>query len=104
VLAQQPIRRSYVCQAAKGTEWEAAAPSYRRRSACQGALDAAANVAVGLALEGALGFVCPGSGVASDAGDRDGVQRPVQGAVAAAVEAVPGALTSTVFQACDSGQ
>jgi hypothetical protein len=54
----------------------------------EGALEAAADVAVGLALEGAPGFVCPGFGVAPDAGDRDGVQGPVQCPVSAAVQAV----------------
>lgn len=58
----------------------------------QGALEAAAYVAVGLGLQGAMGFVGPGLGVASDAGDRDGVQCAVQRPVAAAVEAVPGAF------------
>ncbi len=49
----------------------------RGRGAGQGALEAAADVAVCFALEGATGFVCPGFGVASDTGDRDGVQCPV---------------------------
>jgi hypothetical protein len=70
----------------------------------EGALEAAADVAMGLALQGATGFVGPGLGVASDAGDRDGVQCPVQGAVAAAVKAVTGALAAAGFQGRDSGQ
>ncbi len=47
---------------------------------------------------------CPGFWVASHAGDGDGVQCSVQGAVAAAVEAMPGALPAACLERGDSGQ
>jgi hypothetical protein len=64
----------------------------------QRAFDRAPNVAVGLALGAAPDLVSTGLWVASHAGDGDGVQCSVQGAVAAAVESVSGVLTATCFQ------
>jgi hypothetical protein len=54
------------------------------------ALDAADGFAFCLACGGALGDVGAGRGVAALLGDRDEVERPVELAVAAAVEAMPG--------------
>jgi hypothetical protein len=59
---------------------------------------------VGLAFKGAPGLVGPGFTGAADPDDRDRVQGPVQCAVSAVVEAVPGALAAAGFQRCDSGQ
>src|SRR5215207_8809053 len=69
-----------------------------------GALDAAPDVAVCLALGGAPGLVSAGFGVAAHSCDRDGVQCPVQGAVTAAVEAVLCLLAAAGFQRRDASQ
>src|ERR671910_2523698 len=69
-----------------------------------GALDAAPDVAVCLALGGAPGLVSAGFGVAAHTCDRDGVQCPVQGAVTAAVEAVLCLLAAAGFQRRDASQ
>lgn len=57
-----------------------------------------------LALECAPRFLGSGFGVAAHAGDRDGVQGPVQRTVSAAIEAVPASLSATGLKGCDSGQ
>jgi hypothetical protein len=77
----------------------------RRRveATVEGALEAAADVAVGLALKGAPGVVGRGFGEAPEARDRDGVHGPVQRPVSAAVEAVSGALAAVGFEGCDFG-
>lgn len=69
-----------------------------------GPFETPADVAVSLAFKGAPGFVGPGFSIASDAGDRDGVQCPIQCAVSAAVQAVSGALAAAGLQGCNAGQ
>lgn len=59
---------------------------------------------MGLALGAASGLVGTGLWVASHPGDGDGVQCPVQRAVTAAVQPMPGALTAACLQRSDSGQ
>ena len=54
--------------------------------------EAAADLAAGFAFGEASGGVGLGFGVAAEAGQGDGVQRPVELAVAATVEPVPGGL------------
>jgi hypothetical protein len=54
------------------------------------ALDAADGFAFGLALSDSAGDVGAGGGVAALLGDGDEVERPVELAVAATVEAMPG--------------
>lgn len=70
----------------------------------EGAFETAANIAVRLAFGRALDLVGAGLGVTPHLSDRYGVQRPVQGTVAAAVEAVSGALSAARFQWGDTGE
>ena len=70
----------------------------------EGALEASADVAVGLALGGASGFVVAGFGVAAEPGDRDGVQGAVEVSVAHSAEPVPGALAAAGFERRDAGE
>jgi len=68
------------------------------------AFQASAEVAVGLALGGSSGFVFSGFRMASEAGDSDGVQGPVEVAVTHPAEPVPGALSAAGLQGGDAGQ
>jgi hypothetical protein len=56
--------------------------------ASEGAFEAASDLAVGLALDGAFGVVGVGFGMTAQAGDRHGVQGVVEVAVTATVETV----------------
>jgi hypothetical protein len=58
------------------------------------ALEAPLNLSAGFALGCATGDVVLGGGAAPDAGDGDGVDRAVQGPVAAAVEPMPNRLAA----------
>lgn len=66
----------------------------------KGAFKSVAGIALGLALNGAPGFIGPGFWVASDAGDRN----RVQGLVSVAVEALSSPLDAVGFQWWDSGK
>jgi len=57
-------------------------------------LEAAADLPGRLSLSGAPGHVSAGAGTAAHPGDRDGVDGPVEGTVAAAVEPVPDGLAT----------
>ena len=59
---------------------------------------------MGLALGGPLHLVGDGFGMASQTGDGDSVQGPVQGAVATAVETVAGTLAAARFDGRDASQ
>ncbi len=59
---------------------------------------------MGFALRGTFGFVVAGFLVAAQPGDCDGVQCPVQVAVATSVEPVSGPLSATCLQWCDPGE
>ncbi len=59
---------------------------------------------MGLPLGGASDLIGAGLWMASHPGDGDGVQCPVQRAVATAVEAMPRALAATCFQGRDASQ
>jgi len=61
-------------------------------AACDVSFEAAADLAGGLAFGEAAGGVGLGFGVAAEPGQGDGVQGPVELAVAAAVEPVAGGL------------
>ena len=70
----------------------------------EGALEAAADVAMGLALGGAFGFVGAGFVVAAQSGDRDRVQGAVEVSVAGTAESVSGALAAAGLERGDAGQ
>jgi len=70
----------------------------------QCSFDRSPDVAVRLALGGASDLIGAGLGMASHPSDRDGVQRSVQRAVAATVEAMPRALTAARLDGRDASE
>ncbi len=68
------------------------------------ALEAAADFPGGLSFRGAPGYVGEGAGAAAHPGDRDGVDGPVQGPVAAAVEPVPDGLAAAGRDRADAAE
>jgi hypothetical protein len=70
----------------------------------EGAFETASDVAMGLALGGASGFVGAGFVVAPQAGDRHGMEGAVEVTIAGPVESVAGALTAAGLERGDAGK
>jgi hypothetical protein len=72
--------------------------------ACDVALEDAPDVAVGTSFGAAAGDVVAGAGAAAPAGEHDGVQRTVEGTIAAAVEPVSGGASTAGREWADAGE
>lgn len=71
---------------------------------CEGSFETASTIAMRLTFEGSAGFVGAALRMASQPGDRDGVQCPIQRTVCASVETMPTSLPATGREWSDTGE